>query len=39
MAGLRLAIAHYASHDQIGIVEGRAVGMNQRVAQFAALVN
>ena len=38
-SGLGLAVAHHAGHDQIGIVEGRAVGMHQRVAQFAALVN
>ncbi len=38
-AGLGLAIAHHAGHDQVRIVKGRAVGMNQRVAQFAAFVD
>ena len=36
---LGLAIAYHAGHDQVGIVEGRTVGMNQRVAQLAALVD
>ena len=36
---LGLAVAHHASHNQIRIVECRTVSVNQRVAQFAALVN
>ena len=37
--GLGLAVAHHTSHNQIRIVECRAVGVNQRVAQFAAFVD
>ncbi len=37
--GLGLAIAYHAGHNQIGIVEGRAVRVHQRVAQLAALVD
>ena len=32
---LRLAVADHAGNDQIRIVEGRAVGMGQRIAQFS----
>ena len=38
-AGLRLAVADDAGDDQIGIVERRAVGVRQRIAQLAALVD
>ena len=38
-AGLRLAVADDAGDDQVGIVEGRAVGVDQRVAQLAAFVD
>ena len=38
-AGLRLAVADDAGDDQVGIVERRAVGVRQRVAEFAALVD
>ena len=37
--GLRFAIAHHAGHNQIGIVERRAVGVHQGVTQLAALVD
>jgi hypothetical protein len=37
--GLRLAVADHAGDDQIRIVEGRAEGMRQRIAQLAALVD
>ena len=37
--GFRFAIAHHAAHQQIRIVERRAVRMRQRVTQFAAFVN
>ena len=38
-AGLGLAIADDAGDDQVGIVEGCAIGVKQRVAEFAALVD
>ena len=38
-AGFRFAIADDATDQQIGIVEGGAVGMRKRVAQLAAFVN
>jgi hypothetical protein len=38
-ARFRFTVTHHARHDQVGIVEGRAVGVEQRVAQLAALVN
>ena len=38
-AGLRFAIADDAGDEQVGIVERRAEGVRQRIAQFAALVN
>ena len=38
-AGFRLAVADDAGDDQIGIVEGRAIGVQQRIAQFAALMD
>ena len=37
--GLGLAVADHAGDDQVGIVEGRAEGMRQRIAEFAALVD
>ena len=37
--GLRLAVADDARDDQIGIVERRAVGVRQAVAELAALVD
>ena len=36
---LRLAVAHHAGDDQVGVVEGRAIGVRQGVAQLAALVD
>ncbi|OPZ67628.1 MAG: hypothetical protein BWY83_02559 [bacterium ADurb.Bin478] len=36
---LRLAVAHHTAGDQIRIVEHRAKGMGQGVAQLSALVN
>ncbi len=38
-SGLGLAVAHHAGHDQIGVVEGGAVGVGEGVAQLAALVD
>jgi len=38
-AGLRLAIADHAGHEQVGIVERRAERVRQRITQLAALVN
>ena len=37
--GLRFAVADDAGDDQIRVVEGRSVGVRERVAQFAAFVN
>ena len=37
--GLGFAIADHAARSQVRIVERRAVGVNQRVAQLAALIN
>ena len=37
--GLGLAVANDAGDDQVGIVEGRAVGMGQGIAELAALVD
>ncbi len=38
-SGLRFAVADDTGHDQIGVVEGRSVGMREGVAEFAAFVN
>src|SRR5262245_27354930 len=38
-AGLRFAIADDTSYNKIRIVEGCSVGMRERVAKFAALVD
>ena len=38
-SGLRLAVADDAGDDQIGIVEGRAVGMREGIAEFAAFMD
>ena len=38
-AGFGFAIAYHAGHDEVGIVECRAIGMHQRIAQFAAFVD
>ena len=37
--GLRLAVADHAGHDQVRVVERRAVGVGERVAELAALVD
>ena len=37
--GLRLAVADDAGDEQVGIIEGRAIGMGQGVAEFAAFVD
>ena len=37
--GLGLAVADDAGDEQIGVVEGRAEGVRQRVAELAALVD
>ncbi len=38
-AGLRLAVADDAADEQIGVVERRAVGVQQRISQLAAFVD
>ena len=38
-SGLGLAIADHAGDDQVGVVEGGAEGMAERVAEFAAFVD
>ena len=38
-SGLGLAVADDARHDQVGIVEGRAEGVRERVAELAAFVD
>ena len=38
-AGFRLAVADDAGDDQIRIVESGAIGVEQRIAQFAAFMN
>ena len=38
-AGFGLPVANNAGDDQIGIIEGRAIGMGQRIAEFAAFMN
>ena len=37
--GLGLAVADDAGNDQVGIVEGRTVGVRKRITQLAALVD
>ncbi len=37
--GLRLAVAHDAQREQVGVVEHRPVGVHERIAQLAALVD
>ena len=38
-SSLRFAVADDTGNDQIGVVEGRSVGMRKGVAEFAAFVN
>src|SRR6187401_483608 len=38
-AGLRLAVAHHAGDDELGIVECGTERMAQRIAEFAALMD
>ncbi|MGY3080095.1 hypothetical protein ACVWZZ_006503 [Bradyrhizobium sp. LM6.10] len=38
-AGLGLAVADDTGDDQVGIVEGRAIGMHQRVTELAAFMD
>ena len=38
-AGFRLAVAHHAGGNQVGIVKHRAEGVGQGIAQLAALVD
>ena len=38
-AGLRLAVADDAEHEQVGVVERRSVGVREGVAELAALVD
>ena len=35
---LGLAVADDAGHDQVGIIKGRAIGVHQRLTEFAALM-
>ncbi len=37
--GLGLSVAHDTGHDQLGIVERHAVGVRERIAELAALVD
>src|SRR5216684_4891420 len=37
--GLGFAVADHAGDDKVWIVESSAIGMHQRVAEFAALMN
>ena len=37
--GFRLAVADDAGHDKVRIVEGRAIGMRERVAKLAAFMD
>src|SRR6185437_8427056 len=37
--GLCFAVADHTGHDQVGVVEGGTVGVDERVAEFTALVN
>ena len=37
--GFGLAVADHAGRDQVGIVEDRAIGMRQRIAEFTAFMN
>jgi hypothetical protein len=34
-----LAVINYAGDNKIGFVEGRAIGMDQGITEFAALMN
>jgi hypothetical protein len=38
-AGLGLSVADDGHHDEVGVVEGRAEGVDQHVAELAALVD
>ena len=38
-SSLRFAVADDAGNDQIGVVEGRSVGVREGVAELAAFVN
>ena len=38
-AGFRFAVADDAADDQVGIVEGGAIGVSQRIAEFAAFMD
>jgi hypothetical protein len=38
-SGLGLAVADYAGNDQPRIIERGAIGVGQRIAEFAALVD
>ncbi len=38
-SGLGFAVTDDGDHEQVGVVEGRPVGVRQRVAQFATLVD
>ena len=38
-SGFRFAVANHAAGKQVRIVEDRAIGVRQRIAQFSAFVN
>ena len=38
-AGLRFPVADHTGDDQVGVVEGRAIGMDQGIAELAALMD
>ena len=38
-SGLRLSVTDHARDHQVRIVEGRAVGVHQRIAELAALMD
>ena len=37
--GFGFAVADYRCHDEIGVIERRAVGVRESVAEFSAFVN
>ena len=38
-SGFSFAVTHHAGDDQVRVVEGRAIGMDQRIAEFAAFMD
>ena len=37
--GFRLAVAHHACDQEVGIVEGGTVGVRQAIAEFTAFID